>query len=116
MLPAMFFPVRRACDLTSSQRFYRMELLMTSPKDDYPSGPAPRVGGSQLGSWEEWGRYMLEEMRSLKREVQKLNEKHTTMRIDLAVLKTKVAFIGAVAGAIGAGITTWIVNLIRSKS
>jgi len=58
-----------------------------------------------LSNEKEWRRYMMEEIKEIKNS-------QIEMRISVSDLKTKVAFFGAIFGAVGSFLTTYIKSKI----
>lgn len=58
--------------------------------------------------WQEYSQYVLNSIKELK----DLREQVTGFRIELAVLKVKVALWGAVGGIIGTALGTLIIQLL----
>ena len=97
-------PRRRASDMPSSQRMRHLELLM-SQRDDLPeSGDNPTTdgGGYIPKDSSEAQRLILTEIYSLRADVGRVWRKINKIDVDMAVLKTKMLFIGAAAGFLAA--------------
>jgi hypothetical protein len=60
------------------------------------------------GGWAEWSRYVLASIK----EIKELREEVSKFRVELAVLKIKVAFWGAVGAILGTAIGTIAIQLI----
>ena len=58
--------------------------------------------------WQEYSQYVLNSIKELK----ELREQVTGFRIELAVLKVKVALWGAVGGVVGTALGTLIIQLL----
>jgi len=72
--------------------------------------------------WEEYKRLVIEKLEDLEeqfeREFHVLSEQVTQLRIDVAVLKTRAGFWGALAGAVTVGVPllVWVVvHFLRSN-
>ena len=93
--------IKRASDMTTSERRYRMEKLLMAHNDDTPSRPIPAVTSGQNGlpPWTEMGRLILAEQQETKELVRGLVRKVDRINVDLAVMKTKAAFAGLIGGA-----------------
>lgn len=58
--------------------------------------------------WPQWSRYVLASIK----EIKELREEVTKFRVELAVLKIKVAFWGAVGAILGTAIGTVTIQII----
>jgi hypothetical protein len=53
-----------------------------------------------IGSWPEWARYVLEELKTLKRRADECDAKIVVLQIEMTKLQVKSGLWGAAAGAI----------------
>jgi hypothetical protein len=63
--------------------------------------------------WNEWSRFVLKELERLDDDIKCLSRKMDTMHDDIISLKTKVALIGTVAGAIVSIVVSVVVKFVR---
>lgn len=72
--------------------------------------PEEIVGKFDTGTegWAQWSRYVLASIR----EIKELRDVVNQFRVELAVLKIKVAFWGAVGGIVGTALGTLIIQII----
>ena len=85
----------RASELTHSQRLARLEVITVNP--DATNHEAGLGGG-----WNEWQRYVLAELKELRRDYKALDAKLDTLAIEMAIIKTKGTIFGAIAGSLAA--------------
>lgn len=67
--------------------------------------------GNSTSSWAMWQRLVLSEIRRLDEKCKELETSKNEVMIKLAVLQTKAAWWGAIAGAIFTGIIEFIMYL-----
>lgn len=87
--------VTRAADLSPSQRLDHLEELSMEP-----------ISADLGGGWSEWQRYVLAELKQLRRDYKALDEKLDRITVEMAVLKTKGTMFGALAGIVASAIVT----------
>lgn len=61
-----------------------------------------------VNGWQQWSRYVLASIK----EIKDLREEVTKFRVELAVLKIKVAFWGGVGAVVGTAVGTLIVQVV----
>lgn len=65
------------------------------------------------GDWKEWSNHVLVELTDLKESQRATHKEVINLRIDMAVLKVKVAGIGTFFGAIGTILTHFVIGMFR---
>lgn len=119
----MVYERRRASDLTHTQRLRRLEAIMAERDPD--SGPFGTVGADQAGDWFEYQRYVLAELKELRKDAREAITKLEALGTRLAVaeskleeltgvkeqvveLNSKFLVIGAVSGILFSGLVAWL--------
>ena len=55
---------------------------------------------------------MLEQIEALRKEIRRLEESNHVTALDLAVLKTKIAFIAIIATLVGSPLVSWVLRKV----
>ena len=73
------------------------------------------AGGTNNNGWTEWRKHVLLEIERINDNLEKLNEKHTAMCIEIARLKVHAAIWGAIGGGVIASVVTAAVAVALSR-
>ena len=65
--------------------------------------------------WVEYKRLVLKQLEDLTEEIKSLNMKVEKITTDIAVLKTKMALYGGVAGLVVSFIVSLVLNMLKVK-
>jgi hypothetical protein len=60
------------------------------------------IHDEENGDWQSWRRYVIETLRAIHQEQRNQGERIEALRVELAVLKVKAGFWGALAGVLTA--------------
>lgn len=66
----------------------------------------------KLNGWNEWAKKVLSDIEDQKRDIGKLFDIITELKVEIAILKTKAFFYGAIGGVIGTIIAGLIIYAI----
>jgi hypothetical protein len=69
----------------------------------------PTTNNNLTNGWGQWSQYVLASIK----EIKELREEVTKFRVELAVLKIKVAFWGGVGAVAGTAVGTLLVHMIK---
>jgi hypothetical protein len=94
--------------MTTGERRHRAEKIMAH-HEDTPTAPQRAVDTSGLPPWTEIGRLILAEQQKTNEKLGSLERKVDRVNIEIAILKTKAAFVGALAGVLSA----WAVSFFK---
>lgn len=61
------------------------------------------------GEWKEWGRHVLSELKELKADQRATSRAVQSVKVEVAGLKVKASFWGAVSGAMAA-VGAWLLG------
>ena len=64
--------------------------------------------------WSQWSQYILKELVRLNKHLQVIEERTRNIETELAVLKTKLLFLGTGAGVLTSACVSLIVNYFRT--
>lgn len=66
----------------------------------------------KIDGWNEWAHRVLGDIEKLEDNQDQLFQGHNENKVEIAIIKTKVAFIAVVAGLVGGGIMSLVISLI----
>ena len=69
----------------------------------------------ELGDWNEWAKRVLGDIERIDTKLDKLIESLDEHKIELAVLKTKAAFVGVIAGLVVSIVVGILSTVIANK-